>query len=144
MNERPHGKAARRREAPFDMKKLWLLLLLASSAQAQEAKTTLEGKWEYVAKNESGSLFYLDASKITDVAGKAGSKRVWLLVDTETKQLRAEVEFSCTENTFLAGPEYQHKKSGALLTALTEWDAEPTSLAEGSVFELIKNHICNP
>jgi hypothetical protein len=126
------------------MKKLLLLVLLSTSAHAEPARTTLEGKWEYVAKNESGSLFYLDASKITDVDGKAGSKRVWLLIDTETKQLKAEMEFSCTENTFLAGPEYQHKKSGALLAKMMEWDAKPTPLAEGSVFELIKNYVCNP
>ncbi len=126
------------------MKKLLLFLLLSSSAYAEEARTTLEGKWEYMATNESGSLFYIDTSRITDVDGKTGSKRLWLLVDTKTKQLKSEMEVSCTVNTLLAGPEYQYKKSGALLSKITEWDEKPTPVGEGSVFELIRNYVCNP
>jgi hypothetical protein len=126
------------------MKKLLLVILLASSASAEEARTTREGKWEYLAKNESGSLFYLDASRIADVDGKTGSKRFWLLIDRETKQLESQMELSCTDNTFLSGPEYQYKKSGALLVKIEEWDEEPTPIGEGSVFELIRNYLCNP
>jgi hypothetical protein len=67
-----------------------------------------------------------------------------LLVDKETKQLRSEMESSCTGNTLLSGPEYQYKKSGTLLSKITEWDEEPTPIGEGSVFEVIRNYICNP
>jgi hypothetical protein len=126
------------------MKKLFFLLLLSSSAYAEEAKTTLEGRWEYMAKNESGSLFYLDTSRLTDVDGRPGTRRFWLLIDTETKQIRSEIELSCTGNTLLSGPEYHYKKSGTLLAKMTEWDENPTPVGEGSVFELIRNYVCNP
>jgi hypothetical protein len=54
------------------------------------------------------------------------------------------MESSCTGNTHLSGPEYHYKKSGALLSKITEWDEEPTPIGEGSVFEVIRNYICNP
>jgi hypothetical protein len=126
------------------MKRLLLLILLSSSASAEEARTTLPGKWEYLAKNESGSLFYIDTSRITDVEGRTGAKRFWLLVDKETKQLESQMEVSCTDDTLLSGPEYQYKKSGALLLKITEWDEEPTPIGEGSVLELVRNYLCNP
>jgi hypothetical protein len=121
-----------------------LFLLLACSARAEEARTKVEGRWEYLATNESGSLFYIDASKIADVDGQPGSRRFWLLIDTKTKQIKSEMELSCPNATVLSGPELHYKKSGALLAEVGTWDEKPTPIGAGSVFELVRNYVCNP
>ena len=127
------------------MKRLSILLaLLSSTALAEPVQTTLDGKWVYLAINESGSRFYIDSSRIAEVEGKAGSRRFWLLIDSESKQIKTEVELSCRDNDLRTGAEYQYKKSGALLSKIEEWDEQPTPIGEGTVFEVVRNWVCNP
>ena len=126
------------------MKRCLLVLLLASAASGQQVQTKLEGKWEFVAMGENGSAFYVDSSKVGDVEGKPASKQFWVLVDKETKQIRTEMVVDCAASTFLTGPEYQYKKSGSLLAKIEEWDTEPRGIEEGTVFDTIKNYVCNP
>jgi len=127
------------------MKRLSILLVLLSSAvHAEPIRTTLEGKWEYLTTNESGSRFYIDESRIAEVEGKAGTRRFWLLIDAESKQIKSEIELSCTGNSFRTGAEYQYKKSGALLSKIEEWDEDPTPIGEGTVFAFVRNWVCNP
>lgn len=127
---------------------LSVIFLFLSLAAGVQAKTMVpkhfSGNWVELVENKSGSLFFIDEDSIKKINKKESIVQFSLLILKSNKDLKSVMEIDCDKQMVRSGPEYQYKKSGSLLIKFDDWEKEGSAIKEGTVFEVVKNYVCNP